>query len=984
MATERIEIVITERGARTVVNNIDGIGRSGRQAANGIDMLKQALGALTVGAVVRELIQMADAYTNLQNRLKLVTTGTANLTRVTNELFAVANKTRSSFESTAQMYARMALSSRELGTSQQDLLDFVKGLNQAVILSGANVTEANNAILQLSQGMASGRLQGDELRAVLEQLPMVADVIAEHLGVTRGQLRKMGQDGQITAKQIIEAFKAARQELEEKFAKTSPTIGQGFTLLRNEAVRLWGEFTTGHGIVSGLGEALGALAANLDTIARILGAAVWTTFVTYILPAAARGVMTLTAAIAANPLGALLVAVTAAIGLLATFYDRINLGGNSIAHLGDLAKATWETIQKGFAQLSDFLTREFGFLAIVWENMFGSGGSFSLRAWLVVMARGVDRFVGFFRAAYFAIVALFEELAIAISNSVAQAVNKTGEILENSINGWIKLANKFRGDDPFELANFDEMKVQAQDLGAALNEALAKGMDFHFFEEGMRGILARAEEIAKERLKNQQGAGDLNPGGPGVPPTGAIDKNIAKFEEWIRDIEHETQSLYLNNRERERSNELYQLQDRLTRDLTASEADLANTMLDRLQAARDQDALKQQILMLEEEGKLAAVAARERAKLAEVLKFQEAVGRKATDTEREMIEGQVELNRQLAIYQDLLDEINDPLQQLNDREQALLRGRANGKISQGRFDEEMRGVRRGRLEQQSPTNFTEGFTKQFQIMQIEAENAFAKIGESAAEIFGPGGTLSQGIGDATARAIVFGESFKSAIRGVAQAILSQLISSIVQIGINMLLNATIGKAMMASTLATAAVTSQSLTALWTPPAILANIATLGGASAIGLSTLAASVGSAMGITAGLQGVAQGVSAGAGALGSFDEGGYTGNGSASAIAGVVHGQEWVSDAQTTRRYRPELEAMSNGTFGQGGTRVKVINNAPGVEHDVQQLSTGEVEIIARKVVQREAPGVVAADMNNPNGKTSKSLRRNTTTRRNRSS
>lgn len=111
---------------------------------------------------------------------------------------------------------------------------------------------------------------------------------------------------------------------------------------------------------------------------------------------------------------------------------------------------------------------------------------------------------------------------------------------------------------------------------------------------------------------------------------------------------------------------------------------------------------------------------------------------------------------------------------------------------------------------------------------------------------------------------------------------------------------------------------------------------------------------------------------------FMTGGYTGDIGPSNVAGVVHGNEFVMDAAKTRVYRPVLEAMHNGSFdpsGMGGGRqlkVNVINQAPGVTHDVQQIDENTVRIIARQEAARVAPGSVASAMRDPNSEVSKSL------------
>ncbi len=270
MAKERLLIEVSEKGALVVKRNIDDIGKGAKKTGGAVRLLQGALGLLAAGALIRSMIQLSDTFTNIQNRLRTVTDSTEELVAVTNELFLISERTRSSFEATAEVYARVALASKDLGISQKRTLEFTESLNQAVILSGASATEAQAGLLQLSQGLASGTLRGDELRSVLEQLPVVADVIAKHMGITRGELRLMGQEGKISAEIVLDAFASAREELAERFGETVPTIGQAFTLLRNNVIRLVGEFTTGSGASSAFAEAIMMIASNIHRVMGVL------------------------------------------------------------------------------------------------------------------------------------------------------------------------------------------------------------------------------------------------------------------------------------------------------------------------------------------------------------------------------------------------------------------------------------------------------------------------------------------------------------------------------------------------------------------------------------------------------------------------------------------------------------------------------------------------------------------------------------------
>ena len=158
MTTERIDIVVSERGSRVVARDIEAIGGAATRSANGVDYLKRILAGVGLAAGTAYVLRTVDAYNSLQNRLRSVGLEGRNLKGVYDELLGAANDTHSSVEGSVELYARLALSSKELGVSQRDLIGFTKSLNQAIILSGANASVSQAGLILLSQGMASGTL----------------------------------------------------------------------------------------------------------------------------------------------------------------------------------------------------------------------------------------------------------------------------------------------------------------------------------------------------------------------------------------------------------------------------------------------------------------------------------------------------------------------------------------------------------------------------------------------------------------------------------------------------------------------------------------------------------------------------------------------------------------------------------------------------------------------------------------------------------
>ena len=266
-------------GTRQLQKDLEKTGaageKAGRRASRGLDEVrksafnleKQVLKlAVAFGGifVVPKIIGLLDTYQQLENRLRVVTETSEQLQSAFEGLADVSQRTRSSLRGSVELYARLALSTKELGLNQRQLLGLTESINQAIIISGASAKEAENGLIQLSQGLASGALRGDELRSVLEQLPRVADVIAESLGVTRGELRKLGEEGALSAMTILRAFEESQQSLQEEFAQTQQTLGQALTQLTNEFIKL--------GNSSGTVQVLtDALRASINALAFVIG-----------------------------------------------------------------------------------------------------------------------------------------------------------------------------------------------------------------------------------------------------------------------------------------------------------------------------------------------------------------------------------------------------------------------------------------------------------------------------------------------------------------------------------------------------------------------------------------------------------------------------------------------------------------------------------------------------------------------------------------
>lgn len=637
MATERFDIVFTAKGAREVRREISGIGTDSTSAASSVNFLKNALVAVGGAQVIRNLVNIADTYQNVQNRLRQVTNGTDELRVVTQELFDISNRTRTSFEETSQLYFRSARAAQVLGKSQKEVLDFTTTLSEAVALSGASVREANLAVLQFTQGLASNRLAGDELRSVLEQLPSIATSIAKQLGVTVGELRNLAAAGAITTDQIFAAFsgdEAAR--IAAEFQKTIPTVEQSLVVLKNRVVELVGEFNQATGATQKLVAIINVVGDNADVIGRaILGG----TFVFGVLKAV-KAVQLLTVVIAANPIGFLVTAITAGIVAIVAFSDRIVSLQDGLTTLQDFFQAFGEFVIAGFTELFNFLGDFFGGLPDL--------ASVSFEDVLIGAAQFLDNFLGVFLGTFFAIGALLsnagenwpELITFAIKqlvNAAITALNFLPKAINALIDGilasfgslfrrlelaWISWSqavnNAFDGNFDAALENIKDASFQIEnavvDIGENVRRAYDKYKDINLIptleisgaeqaaaeklgqdvidaflkgfnepgaaEASIQAILGRAREIAAARASAAQAQAARDAAAKeglataGEDQTGAIRARVLK--EITDGLEREAQLLSLGNREREIRNALDKVQEELlSKKVTATPDELA-------------------------------------------------------------------------------------------------------------------------------------------------------------------------------------------------------------------------------------------------------------------------------------------------------------------------------------------------------------------------------------------------------------------------
>lgn len=233
-----------------------------------------ALGGTLIGSLAKDLADVADGYDNLSARVKLATGEGQAFEAAMSDVQRVALDTNSSLDATGTLFARLTDAGRSAGQSAQealaDALGLTQTINEAIQVSGASAQASDAAVTQLIQGLQSGVLRGENFNSVMEQAPRLAKALADGLGVTTGELRKMAEAGQLSATMVRDALRGQAQAVRAEFDQLPPTVGRAIENLSTAWTVYVGEVNNATGASKTAAQAIKALADNLELVVGLL------------------------------------------------------------------------------------------------------------------------------------------------------------------------------------------------------------------------------------------------------------------------------------------------------------------------------------------------------------------------------------------------------------------------------------------------------------------------------------------------------------------------------------------------------------------------------------------------------------------------------------------------------------------------------------------------------------------------------------------
>lgn len=331
-------------------------------------LLKDALTALGLIFSAEKILEVTEAYQKMEIQLKSVSTNVKDLEENSNALFAISQKTGSSFTANVAAFQKLATETSGLNLSQKDLIETIGNVDRVVQQSGGTSDQAAQAVSLFGRALATGTVQGRQMRTILLEYPQLGQLVAQGLNTSTQALVSNSAKTATSSKEFIDAFNKAAESSKQAGATINLTLNGAIQTLGNSIVRFIGQAEHGTGAVELLAKGIQLVATNFALVAGVVETAVilfgsyYTLLV--IIPGAINlitaSVSRLTLAIAANPLGFLAVALVAIIGLVYQFGNQVKITSDGSITLLGAVIGTWNFLKEKIGEVVTYLVVNWG------------------------------------------------------------------------------------------------------------------------------------------------------------------------------------------------------------------------------------------------------------------------------------------------------------------------------------------------------------------------------------------------------------------------------------------------------------------------------------------------------------------------------------------------------------------------------------------------------------------------------------------------
>lgn len=632
MATERVDIVVSERGSRVVRRNLEEIGTTARSSGVGVDILNRALALIGGTAIVTKLMRLTDAFTSMINRLAAITGSVGQANTAFDRLADIATRSRTSLDATVTLYQRVAAAAGDLGASQDELFTFVESVGKALATQGGSAESARGALIQLSQAMGASIVRAEEFNSIMEGAYPIAQAAARGLDAAGGsvsRLRQLVVAGKVSSEDFFNAILSQSAAIEEAFGKTVPTVGQAFEVLNTQLTSYVGRINQSYTVTSTLSTLIISAATNLDKLAGafiVAGTAALIFAGAKGLGAVQKALIAINALILRNPIGFLVTAITTAI----------------------VAYGQFGVVSDDFVRKND------------------------------LMITAVDKLVATFEGAKAYIEEAWANLPQFLANIAVRAVNQMIAAFEWGVNKIGDVIGKLTGVDNQQVF-LGRIEVPFQEAGNTAANAFMLA-----YQNTLRTLSDRNKSVYSP-LTETSGSG---------APAMVDEKAMRALQRLQRELQQVVDAIDpVQGAVMQLTEDQLTLDRALQKNLITLEQ--YDSYMEKLAYYyRDQlDPLGALIRGYNEQAQALQLEVGARERLVQIYQIQDQLGRQLSDTERADLDNRLRRLQQLELEATLMDQINGPVDDYNAKLAALSALQERGAITGAQFEKQIRQLR---------------------------------------------------------------------------------------------------------------------------------------------------------------------------------------------------------------------------------------------------------------------------------------------------
>lgn len=555
MATQNINIVISQTGGVTVIRTIQGIGQAAANAVNPLRMLQTQLNAVMGALAIGQLADWADEWTAAANKVAVFSKTQQETNEVLNQLYNIAQKVGQPLNGVVDLYHKLSIQAKSLGASVEDNIRVTEIVSKALTIQGTSAQAAHGALLQLGQAMGTGKIKAQEYNSLLTGLPIVLKIVADNLKEAGGSVTKLTalqRAGGLTSKMFYDALLKGGVDVDRMFGSQTRTFAQGMAVLTNGMAKYLGQLNQSLGLSRGFFQLTTLIANNLETIGKLLlvvGAGVAVAFAPAIVNAFATALgfvvtalLRISALLLANPF----VLIATAVAAVIAFGDAWDAGIDGMTTVKDVfralmayiiegfqafqdwAKSAWAEVSKAasdvFNQISDGLGDSVGDWFKSFTTFFDDVGNGFIGV-LRGIAKVMDAIAGLILGVVIGIGRVFGGLPEVVSQIFARVYNEIATWIEKAINVVISGINTVRetvGMSLLDMVTLDKQKIDTkvfEDYGQSIASSIDAGFEMQggYMVQRINDLENRAKafNVARQqeadKMKNRVNLGERGP-----------------------------------------------------------------------------------------------------------------------------------------------------------------------------------------------------------------------------------------------------------------------------------------------------------------------------------------------------------------------------------------------------------------------------------------------------------------------------------------